>query len=104
MQKVWRFIRRYWWAVVGIAAAVGGVLLALFVSNNDKTDPSPTPSLKDRAELEVEKVRLEGEIEKARVETRADVRREELDRIEEVAKEDPVEARRQLSAWLNSNL
>jgi hypothetical protein len=107
MKAVWRWLRKWWWTIVAGVAAVGAVLLAIFVATSDDGQPdtpAPKPNLRARAEREAERVRLEGEIEKARITATADARNAELDRIEEVGKDDPKVAREQLSGWLNANL
>lgn len=105
--KVWRFIRRWWWAfLMGLAAVLGAVATILLRPKPRPEQPGyvPPKSFKDRAQEQVERVRLEGEIERARVSERAEVRREELDEIEEIGKNDPAEGRRQLARWLQGNL
>ena len=104
MNPVWRFIRRWWWTIVAVAASVGIGLFFLFLGDGSGNPELPKSNLKERAEKEVEVVRLEGEVEKARVSARAEAQHEELNRIEELGKEDPVEARKQLSGFLNRNL
>ena len=108
MRAVWRFIKRWWWTFLLGAAAVGGVVLLILLPKKDETTPMPGEpprrTFKDRAKVEVERVRLEGEVEKARTKATADVQREQIDQIEEVGKEDPEEGRRQMAAWLAANL
>jgi len=105
---VWRFIKRWWWTFLVGAAAIGGVVLLILLPKKDETTPMPGEpprrTFKERAEVEVERVRLEGEVEKAKATATADVQRVELDVIEEVGKEDPVEGRRQIAAWMARNL
>lgn len=108
MKQAWRFIRQWWWAFVGIA---GGIFLLVWRIIASKPGggavidpPVPTPTLSERAKVEVERVRLEGEVEKAKVAATADAHREEIARIEETGKTDPKEARRQLAAHLARNL
>lgn len=107
MIKVWRWLKRWWWTFVVGAAAVGGFVLWLLLPK-PKRDSSPgqvpTKTFKERAQEQVERVRLEGEIEKARVTAKADAQNEQLDNIEVVGQEDPAEARRQLASWLTHNL
>lgn len=108
MTAAWRFIRQWWWAFVAVAATVFFVVWR-FTTRPGKgtggggTDPLP-PTLADRAKQEVERVRLEGEVEKAKVTATAEAQRSEIERIEEVGKTDPKEARRQLAGWLGRNL
>lgn len=102
--KVWRFIREWWWIFVAGAAAIGGVILALVLNPSPEPEEEKPPSYKDKAQNEVEKVRLEGEIEKARVTATADAQRAELDEIEAVGENDPAEGRRQMADWLAANL
>lgn len=107
LRAIWRWIRKWWWIVLGAVAAVGGVLFAVLVaSDSDAPDEEtePKPTMRKRAEAQVERIRLEGEIEKARITATADSERRDLDRIEQLAEENPAEARRQLSTWLNGNL
>lgn len=105
MKSVRRWLRKWWWVIVGAAGAIFAVAFAIFTSNNDGPDePAPEPNLRDRANTEVDRIELEGEVEKARVTATAEGDNEELDRIEEVGKEDPKAAREQLSGWLNTNL
>jgi hypothetical protein len=108
MKKVWRFIRRWWWAfLMGLAAVVGAIAAILL---RPKPDPEQVPgtvppkTFKERAAEQVERVKLEGEIEKARVETRAEARNDELDEIEQIGENDPAEGRRRLASWLQNNL
>lgn len=104
MKKAWRFVRQWAWAIL---AAAGGLLLLVWrvmaMKSPVQTEPG-TPTVSDRAKVEVERIRLEGEVEKAKVAAVAEVHREEIARIEEVGKSDPKEARRQLASWLNDNL
>jgi hypothetical protein len=109
--NVWRFIRRWWWAFLAAIAAILGVIASIFFRStrysdvaHDPSEEKPRQSFKERAEKEVELVKLEGEIEKARVEAIADVMNQELDNIETLGKENPVEARRQLALWLQTHL
>lgn len=104
MAAVWRWLRKWWWVLVAAAGALGAVLFTIFASNDDPAPPRPKSNLRERAQKEVERIRLEGEVEKARVRATADAHRAELERIEDLGDEDPVEARRQLSDWLNRNL
>jgi len=111
MRKVWRFIKRWWWAFLAVLAAVLGVVAAILVggsrrSENREPKPGELPkrTFRERAQEEVERVRLEGEIERARITATADAKREELDDIEQIGKADPAEARRQLASWLSANL
>jgi len=108
MKKVWRFVRRWWWAFLfGLAAIVGAIATILLRPKPDvETSPGYVQprTFKEVAAEQIEHVRLEGEIEKARVEVRADIKNDELDEIEQVGKNDPVEGRRQLARWLIMNL
>jgi hypothetical protein len=111
MRKVWRFIKRWWWAFLAVIAAILGVVAAILVGGSKRSEgrepkPGETPkqTFRERAQEEVERVRLEGEIERARITATADAKREELDDIEAVGETDPAEARRQLASWLTSNL
>lgn len=106
MKQVSRFIRRWWWAFVAVAAGVFVLVWRLMAVRKTSPDPVPVqvPTIADRARQEVDRVVLEGEVEKAKVTAQADAQREELSRIEEVGKTNPREARRQLSDWLTRNL
>ncbi len=86
------------------ASAIGITLFFLFLGDGSGEQERPKSDFKAIADKEVERIRLEGEIEKARVSARAGARHEELDAIEELGKDDPVEARERLSTWLNGNL
>lgn len=105
-KKLSRFVRRWWWAFVGVAMGIFVLVWRLMAIRQPSSGqlPAQLPTIADRARQEVERVRLEGEVEKARVVASADAQRVELDQIEEVAKENPREARRQLSTWLSRNL
>lgn len=109
MRQVWRFVRRWWWAFVGGAAAVlASVLASLLTSRSCDSDRSPGKvperKLADRAREEVERARFEGEIERARIKAIALAQRAQLDHIEAVAKGDPADGRRRLAEWLKDNL
>ena len=108
MKKVWRFVRRWWWAFVAGAAVVLALAWKLVSPGRgadvDDGEDEQRPTFAERARNEVERVVLEGEVEKARIKATAEVQNEELDRIEEKAQEDPAEARRQIAAWLTRNL
>lgn len=107
MSQVWRFLRRYWWTFLIGAAAVCGVFLLILVPRKQQSrtiGEPPSRTFKEKAKEEVERIRLEGEIEKARITATADAHRGEIDRIENIGQVDPVEGRRQLAAWLASNL
>lgn len=108
MGVVWRFLRRYWWTLLaGVGAVAGFVLCILFPRRRRDTFPPgnpPRPTFKERANTEVERVRLEGEVEKARASASAEVYREEIDAIEETGKTDPVKGRRQMALWIRNNL
>lgn len=108
MLKVWRWLKRWWWTIlVGVGTVAGFLFWLLMPKPKRDSTPggSPPPrTFKERAKEEVERVRLEGEVEKARVTAKADVQNQQLDDIEVIGREDPVEARRQLASWLTSNL
>lgn len=109
MRRAWRFVRRWWWAFVGVGAtALASVLAVLLTSRSCDGDRSPgsLPERKwgDRARQEVERARFEGEIERARVKATAEAQRKQLEGIEIVAQTDPAEARRWLAVWLKDNL
>lgn len=102
MTKVWRFIRRWWWVFVAVAAGLFLVAWRLMAKpgGSDQPVPPQVPTLAERARQEVERVRLEGEVEKARAKAAADAQRAEIARIEELGESQPAEARRQLADWL----
>lgn len=107
MNHVRRFVRQWWWAFVAVAGGVFLLVWRILASRpgGEPIDPpATTPTLSERAKVEVERVRLEGEVEKAKVTATADAHREEIARIEETGKTDPKEARRQLAAHLARNL
>lgn len=111
MAKFWRVLRQAWWLVVGLGAAVLGLLAVLVFwrpkSQEDPFDgfsPPPPKPLRERAREEVERVRLEGELEKAQKRAYTQVHRAELIRIKRQSDSDPVRARRELAAWLQRNL
>lgn len=104
MAKLKRFLRKWWWA---IASATVFVLYVVFdaITRDKYTEPrSKPPKFLEKARTEVERVRLEGEIEKAKVSATAEAHREQLRTIEEMADEDPVQARKELSDWLTRSL
>lgn len=108
MRKVWRFVRRWWWAFLfGFAAIAGGIATILLRPKpgiEESPGYVPPKTFKERAAEQIEHVRLEGEIEKARVQTRAEIENDELDEIEQIGENDPVEGRRRLARWLAMNL
>lgn len=109
MGAVWRFVRKFWWAFLGgFAFALGTAITVLTRPSDNEREQSGERqrmmTFRQRAAQQVEKVRLEGDIEKARVQARADCRREELDEIQSIGKNDPAEGRRRLAAWLTRNL
>lgn len=104
MTKIKRFFRRWWWAFVLAATAVGWVLWKMFGPRlPDAPDPEP-PKFLEKAREQVERVHLEAEVEKAKVRTTADVKVKEIDAIEEKGKDDPAKAREELAEWLAANL
>lgn len=105
MTKVKRFARRWWWAFLLAAAVVGFVLWKILGPR--PADPElavEPPKFLEMARKEVERVHLEGEVEKAKVRATADSQREAIADIEETAKDDPAEARKELAAFLAQNL
>jgi len=108
MLKVWRWLKKWWWTIVVGAATVAGFLFWLLLPkpkrDSSPGQPPPQKTFKERAQEQVERVRLEGEIEKARVKATADAQNQQLDDIEVVGRDDPAEARRQLASWLTGNL
>ena len=108
MLKVWRFVKRWWWAfLLGLATILGAVAAIILRPKPDiEQSPGyvPKQTFRDKAREQVERVRLEGEIEKARVKTRAEIENDELDEIEQIGENDPAEGRRRLASWLQSNL
>jgi len=108
MKKVWRFVRRWWWAfLVAVAAVAGAVATALLrpkrPTNSDPLTP-PQPTFREVAEKQVERVRLEGEVEKARITATADAQRERIQEIEAKGQDDPKAARAELAEWLRNNM
>ena len=108
-KKVWRFIRRWWWALLMVLAAIAGAVAAALLrpkETNIESSPGhlPQKTFKDRAREQVERVRLEGEIERARVQAKAQAQQEQLDEIEQIGENDPVEGRRRLASFLQSTL
>lgn len=109
-KRVWRFLRRWGWAILAVVAAIlGGIIVALArkpnpAVNNTTTGHIPPVTFKQKAQQEVERVRLEGEIEKARVQATTESRHATLDTIEQVGENDPAEGRRMLATWMASNL
>lgn len=112
MKKIWRALRQAWWLVVGLAAAALGVVALVVFSRSERpsgatTAHSGTPPrkpLRERAQEEVERVRLEGELEKAELRAVWASQRIEVDEIKKQAKDDPTAARKNLAAWLQRNL
>lgn len=108
MKKVWRFIRRWWWAFLAGAAAVLGVVATILLRPKRDTNPDPLepkqPTFREVADNQVERIRLEGEVEKARVTARADAQRERIQEIEAKGQEDPKAARAELAEWLRNNM
>ena len=110
--KIWRFTKKWWWTFVlgaiTVLSFVGGILFfdarKKEEENRKIDDFHRKPTYKERAATQIERIQLEGEIERARIETRYEERKAEIDKIEEIGKDDPVEARRRLASWLNNNL
>jgi hypothetical protein len=107
MKKIKRFIRKFWWVLVVGAAIIFAVLWKLL--GPKAPDPELESALKpptflDRARDNVDRVHLEGEVEKARVRAEADSDKRIIDAIEEMGKENPKVARRDIAIWLNANL
>lgn len=94
------------------AAAVGGLFLAILTPSCRRRIPNPGAganvypqhTFREKAEREVEVIKLEGDVEKARVSVRAETQREQIDEIEAVGKDDPAEGRRQMARFLRNNL
>lgn len=109
MRAAWRFIRRWWWVILGTLAAALGAALAIFVRPSDaereQWEGRQRPqTFRQRAAQEVERVHLEGEVEKARVRAQTWQRNRELDEIEVIGENNPTEGRKQLAGWLAKNL
>jgi hypothetical protein len=103
--KVKRFVRQWWWLFLLGAGVVLYVAWKVFGPREPVNGPpKPPPKFIDMARTEVEKVHLEGEVEKAKIRTRAEGQREQIAAIEEKGKKDPAAARRELAAFLASNL
>jgi hypothetical protein len=105
MRKVRRWLKRWWWTFVLGAATIAGFMIWLLLPKpkRDSSDGPPPKTFKEKAQEQVERVRLEGEVEKARVAAKAESQNEQLDQIEEVGKDDPAEARRRLATWMAAN-
>lgn len=106
MKAAIRKLREWWWLV---AAVLGVVIFALWQILKPKgggslPDEPVAPKFAEKAKAEVERVRLEGEVEKAKVRATGDAQRKEIEVIEEKAQEDPVQARKDMAAWLARNL
>lgn len=106
MVKIGRFVRRWWWAILAVTGAVFLVFWRLLAKKPELpvTLLTPHPTFVERAQDKVERIRLEGELEKARAASVAQARYAEIERIEDVGKTDPKEARKQLAQWLTRNL
>lgn len=111
MDRVWRALRLSWWLVVGVGAAAVGLLAVLVFWRQGRREAitwrpgmQVKKPLRERAQEEVERVRLEGELEKAKAKAYAQTQRAELRRIENRGKEDPKVARQHLARWLQDNL
>lgn len=107
-KRAWRFLRKYWWVFLSVLAAVAGVVIAILSRDRTTTPPGlikPTPkTFKERAQEQVERIQLEGEIERARIQTKAESENADLDEIERIGNDDPVEGRKRLAEWLRANL
>lgn len=90
--------------LAAIVGAIATILLRPKPGIEESPGYVPPKTFKERAAEQVEYVRLEGEIEKARVQTKAEIEDDELDEIEQIGENDPVEGRRLLSRWLTQNL
>lgn len=104
MTKLKRFLKRWWWAILGVVAALLGIAWKILapkpqvVPTDSNDEPIVPPTLKEMARTEVEHIKLEAEVEKAAAKAEADVHREELEAIKEEGKKDPVAARKKLAA------
>lgn len=105
MKVAWRFVRRWWWAILLATGVVAAVLWKVFGPRMPDADVAmPHPKFIDLARDKVERVHLEGEIEKAKIRTEADGKRKQIEAIEEKGKTDPAAARKQLAEFLAANL
>lgn len=108
MKIFWRFVRRWWWALLmGVATVLGAVASVLLRPKPDigrglgYVQKKP---FKEGAAEKIERIRLEGEVERARVKVRAQIEGDELDEIERIGENNPSEGRRRLATWLSQNL
>lgn len=105
MKKALRVLKRWWWVAAGAIAAALFVLWQILKPKGSGSEPAPgLPRFAERAKAEAERVRLEGEVEKAKIRATGDAQRQEIESIEEKAKEDPVQARQDMAEWLAKNL
>lgn len=101
----WRFIRKWWWLFLVGIGLIFVVAWRLLKPTNMQEDEMPeVPQFLEMAREKVEKVHLEGEVQKAKVRATAEAQVEEIKRIEEKGKEDPVQARKDLANLLARTL
>lgn len=109
MKSIGRFCRKYGWMIL---LGVGVVLAVLWnilrgrggQARIDDVIVSPKPTFVEKARKEVEKVHLEAEVEKAKVQAISQTQVNKIEEIEEKAKEDPKQARKELAAFLAKSL
>lgn len=105
--KVTRFVRKWWWLILAVGGVALWVLWKIFQPRRpDAPAPALTkpPKLIEMARAEVERVHLEGEVEKAKVRAEAKAQVQQIEAIEEKGKTDPAAARKDLAAFLATNL
>lgn len=108
----WRFVKKWWWLFLALLGAVAVVMWRILGASDayprpdggDPDRPPPRPRLKERAQQEVERVRLEAEVEKTKVVMKSEAQLAEVKAIEDVGKTDPKEGRRRLAEFLAKNL
>lgn len=103
MKKLKELLKK-WWAVIVVTAAMAIVLVTRLLKNHPTGTVAPVGGLAKAYRDEVVRVNLEAEIEKERVRATADAERAEIDRIDELGKTDPVEARRKLAEFVARTL
>lgn len=86
---------------MGVVSVFGFLFWLLLPKPKNEDEKVEKPlTFKEKAKDQIEHIRLEGEVEKARAKVTAELQNEQLDKIEACGRYDPVEARRQLAAWM----
>lgn len=112
MKKVWAWIRKWWWVVLGGLAAIVAWLFArkgdgkpqggLSGSGNGRSGQSISQSNREFIEERVERAEQDAKIEKLKRDKEVDKQR---DKLEEIEKEPDTRKRREkLSEFLTNNL